>query len=109
MEKKKNIILLTGSDTYGIEQEVKKWVRLFGERHSDINIDHIYLNSLKDNKAMIAQNMLSGGLFAEKRLFIISGGNDKRDKTTDFVEFFGPVLESLPEDHFLLFHSLRER
>jgi len=106
---KKNIILLTGTDTYGIEQEVKKWIRVFSERHSDINIDHIYLNSLKENASMISQNMLSGGLFAEKRLFVISGGNEKRDKTTDFVGFFESIFESRPDDHFLLFHSLRER
>lgn len=106
---KKNIILLTGTDTYGIEQEVKKWIRLFWERHSEANIDHIYLNSLKENSSMIRQNMLSGWLFAEKRLFVISGGNEKRDKTTDFVLFFESVFESLPDDHYLLFHSLRER
>lgn len=106
---KKNIILLTGSDTYGIEQEVKKWIRVFSERHSDINIDRIALNSIKENASTIQQNMLSGGLFAEKRLFVISGGNEKRDKTTNFVEFFEPIFDSLPDDHFLLFHSLSER
>lgn len=106
---KKNIILLTGTDTYGIEQEVKRWIRLFGEKHSDLNIEHIYLNTIKDNGSTIAQNILSGGLFSQKRLFIVSGGNDKRDKTTDFVAFFESVLTSLPDDHFLLFHSLSER
>lgn len=106
---KKNIILLTGSDTYGIEQEVKKWIRVFSERHSDINIDRIALNSIKENGSIIQQNILSGGLFAEKRLFVISGGNEKRDKTTNFVEFFEPIFDSLPDDHFLLFHSLSER
>jgi DNA polymerase III delta subunit len=106
---KKNIILLTGTDTYGIEQEVKRWIRLFGEKHSDLNIEHIYLNTIKDNGSTVAQNILSGGLFAEKRLFIVSGGNDKRDKTTDFVAFFESILTSLPDDHFLLFHALKER
>ena len=106
---KKNIILLTGSDTYGIEQEVKKWIRVFSERHSDINIDHIQLNTIRENSSIIQQNMLSGGLFAEKRLFVISGGNEKRDKTTNFVEFFESIFDSLPDDHFLLFHSLSER
>lgn len=106
---KKNIILITGNDTYGIDQEVKRWVKAFSDRHSEFNIDHIYLNSVKEHGAMIRQNILSGGLFVEKRLFIISGGNEKRDKTTDFVEFFEPIFDTLPDDHFLLFHSLKER
>jgi DNA polymerase III delta subunit len=105
---KKNIVLISGRDTYGVEQEVRKWVTLFRERQSDINIDRISLETLRDG-GQIRQNMLSGGLFAEKRLFVISGGNEKRDKTTDFVAFFTDVFESLPDDHILLFHSLRER
>lgn len=105
---KKNIVLISGRDTYRVEQEVKKWITLFRERQSDINIDRISLETLRDG-GQIRQNMLSGGLFAEKRLFVISGGNEKRDKTTDFVAFFTDVFESLPDDHILLFHSLRER
>jgi DNA polymerase III delta subunit len=105
---KKNIVLISGRDTYGVEQEVRKWITLFRERQSDINIDRISLETLRDG-GQIRQNMLSGGLFAEKRLFVISGGNEKRDKTTDFVAFFTDVFESLPDDHILLFHSLRER
>lgn len=106
---KKNIILLTGTDTYGIEQEVRRWTRAFAERQSEINIEHIKLDSIKEHGRTIEQNILSGGLFTEKRLFIISGGNEKRDKTTDFVAFFEPILATLPDDHFLLFHSLKER
>ena len=71
---KKNIVLISGRDTYGVEQEVKKWITLFRERQSDINIDRISLETLRDG-GQIRQNMLSGGLFAEKRLFVISGGN----------------------------------
>jgi DNA polymerase III delta subunit len=108
MDKKKNIVLISGRDSYGVEQEVKKWITLFRERQSDINIDRISLETLRDG-GQIRQHMLSGGLFADKRLFVISGGNEKRDKTTDFVAFFTDVFESLPDDHILLFHSLRER
>lgn len=106
---KKNIILLTGSDTYSIEKEVAKWTRTFSERHSDINIERVYLDSLKSDASSIRQNMLSGWLFVEKRLFVISGGNEKRDKTTDFVAFFTWLFSELPDDHFLLFYNLRER
>ena len=57
---KKNIILLTGSDTYGIEKEVQKWNRVFIERHSEMNIERVHLDTLKADASSIRQNMLSG-------------------------------------------------
>lgn len=56
---KKNIILLTGNDAYGIEQEVRRWVHVFSEKYNDLNIEHISLNSLKENAQNIRQNILS--------------------------------------------------
>ncbi len=106
---KKNIVLLSGRDTYGIAEERKKWIQAFKERHSEMNIEHVSLSDIKNSWKNIEQNMLSSGLFADKRLFVISGGNEKRDKTTDFVEFFTRVFEVLPDDHFLLFSDLTER
>lgn len=106
---KKNIILLTGNDAYGIEQEVRRWVHVFSEKYNDLNIEHISLNSLKENAQNIRQNILSLWLFAEKRLFIISWGNEKRDKTTDFSWFFSQIFSEIPDDHFILFHWLKER
>lgn len=72
MNMKKNIILFTGRDTYGIEQDVQRWIRTFTEKYSDMNIEHIYLDTLKNNESIYRQNILSSGLFADKRLFIIS-------------------------------------
>lgn len=106
---KKNIVLLSGRDTYGIVEERKKWIQAFKERHSEMNIEHVNLSDIKNSWKTIEQNILSSGLFAEKRLFIISGGNEKRDKNTDFIEFFTRVFEVLPDDHFLLFSDLSER
>lgn len=109
MNMKKNIILFTGRDTYGIEWDIQRWIWAFATKHSDMNIEHIYLDTLKNNESTYRQNILSGGLFSEKRLFVISWGNEKRDKSTDFKVFFTEVFDSLPDDHFLLFYNLTER
>lgn len=106
---KKNIVLFSGRDAYGIEKEYKKWIQTFREKYSEMNIEYISLDTIREWGNMIRQNILSGGIFAEKRLFVISGGNEKRDKTTNFVDFFEKIFDILPDDHFLLFHWLKER
>ncbi len=106
---KKNIILLSGGDTYSIEQEVIRWIKVFSEKYSEMNIERINLNQIKENAGSIKQKLLSGWLFAQKQLFILSGGNEKRDKITDFWSFFESIFTDISDDHFLVFHWLTER
>ena len=35
----KNIIHITGNDSYGIELELKRWLGAFRAKYGDINID----------------------------------------------------------------------
>jgi hypothetical protein len=57
---KKNIILLSGGDTYSIEQEVIRWIKVFSEKYSEMNIERINLNQIKENAGSIKQKLLSG-------------------------------------------------
>ncbi len=66
---KKNIIYITGNDSYGIELEVKRWLGAFQSKFGDINIDRYDLSDGANLKS-INEVLLMSGLFVEKRLFI---------------------------------------
>jgi len=106
---KKNIIYFWWRDTYAVENEIWRWIDAFTRRQSDINIDRVSLESLREKWGDIRHLFLSQWLFAEKRLFLITGGNEKRDKNTDFIAYFESVFEQIPDDHFLIFYRLTER
>lgn len=67
----KNLIHITGNDSYGIELEVKRWAQVFESKYSDLNIERIRLENRADFPT-IRDNLTTTGLFADKRLFIFS-------------------------------------
>ena len=76
---KKNIIYISGNDSYGVELEIKRWLGVFQSKFGNINIDRY---DLSDGTSLrwIGETILMGGLFAEKRLFIFRGGRDRKSK-----------------------------
>lgn len=68
----KNIIYITGNDSYGVEQEVQRWIAVFQGKYGDINIDHIRLED-RTSFPVIRDNLATSGLFTDKRLFLFSG------------------------------------
>ncbi len=121
VEPKKNIIYITGIDTYWVRGEKERWKQLFRERQGSENIEEIRIEEVTD-WSMIEQNMQSMGLFAEKRLWCISWGKKKRkeentDEEKDSVklakkkesEIESRILtfaENIGEEQILIFSSL---
>lgn len=79
MEKKKNIISITGVDTYGVRKEKEQWKKIFREKYGSENIEEVRIEEVKD-WSRIEQDMQSMGLFATRRLWCFSGGFAKSKK-----------------------------
>ncbi len=41
---KKNIIYITGNDSYGVEMEIQRWLGVFQSKFGNINIDRYDLS-----------------------------------------------------------------
>lgn len=118
--KKKNIIYITGRDTYGADLEKEMLMRAFRERHTGHNIDIVRIEEVKDWNTL-KQDALSMGLFAEKRLFSFSGGyiskresveeeetskeSRKSARAKDAEDAILSLCESIPDDHFFIFRA----
>lgn len=70
MSAMKNIIHITGNDSYGIELELRRWIGAFQSKYGNINIDRYDLGEITPRDS-IKDILVSYGLFAEKRLFIL--------------------------------------
>lgn len=117
MEKRKNIILISGIDTYGVHQEKNRWKKVFRDKYGTENMEEVRIEEVKD-WSRIEQDIQSMGLFAEKRLWCFSGGYAKvkkeewettstRKKKWDGIEEkIIALCESAGEDHFFIFTQL---
>jgi hypothetical protein len=76
----KNIIHITGNDSYGISLEVSRWVRAFEGKYGSVNIDRYRLED-RGIFPSLRDQLLTTGLFAEKRIFVFSGGVEKKSKS----------------------------
>ncbi|MBC7503977.1 hypothetical protein H7169_03320 [Candidatus Gracilibacteria bacterium] len=104
----KNIIHITGNDSYGVELEVTRWLGVFHSKFGDINIDRYDLGD-KDGLKGVGDMILMSGLFADKRLFIFRGGRDRKSKANGLESILADKLSDIPEDHYLLFHNIGEK
>lgn len=102
---KKNIIYITGNDSYGVELEIKRWLGTFENKYGSINIDRYDLSD-GSNLKWIGEIILMWGIFLEKRLFIFRGGRDRKSKTPWIEEILEKKSNDIPDDHFLLFHDI---
>ena len=84
MDQKPNIIYLSGEDSYGIDIEKRRLKEAFLLKYGDTNIDVVRIEEVHDWRGL-EQDMLTTGLFVEKRLFLISGGwqTKKTDETKE--------------------------
>jgi hypothetical protein len=105
---KKNLIYITGNDSYGIELEVTRWLGHFRNKFGDINIDRYDLGD-KDSMRWIGDMILMSGLFVEKRLFMLRGGRDRRSKAEGMEKMLTEKITNIPDDHFLLFHNISDK
>lgn len=103
----KNIIYFSGSDTYGVDLSIDRWKRAFEGRYGSVNIDRYDLAAV-DLYPQIRDQIVMSGLFSEKRLFIFFGGKEKVSQK-NFRELIEPIAPMIPEDHFLMFHSLSKK
>lgn len=103
MSKYKNIIFIHGDDSYGVEKELQRWIAVFEKKYGTINIDRYDLNELPTH---MRDTLLSGGLFAQKRLFIFRGWRDKKSKKSGIEALLENIKDTIPDDHFLLFHNV---
>ncbi|PID84578.1 hypothetical protein CSB09_00225 [Candidatus Gracilibacteria bacterium] len=105
--KHKNIIYITGDDSFGIERELNGLISIFEKKYGNINIEKIALeNAHKIHESLF----LSLGLFSEKRLFIIRGSQSSKNTKKKEVPGLESVLENihgtLSEDTILIFAFL---
>lgn len=105
---KKNIIHITGNDSYGVELELKRWLGAFTWKYGNINIDRYDLWDASSLK-WIWDMILMSGLFVEKRLFIFRWGRDRKSKALGLESILEEKLLDIPDDHFLLFHNIWEK
>jgi DNA polymerase III delta subunit len=106
----KNIIYITGNNSYAISKEVKRWIKVFEMKHWNENIDRIALDD-RTRFPLIRDNLQSGGLFSEKRLFVFSGGIEKKVKwdASGIEWILEHIAKNISEDHFLLFHHVSQK
>lgn len=103
----KNIIYIHGNNSSGVEEEIRRWIGAFVSKFWDVNIERIRIEDVKDPYELTG-NLLSGGLFAEKRLFVFSWGRERKSKTEWLESLLKSRADAIPEDHFCLFHNIRE-
>jgi DNA polymerase III delta subunit len=68
----RNIIYITGNDSYGVEKELSRFIKVFQDKYTDVNIDRYRIDD-KNMLPVIRDTLFTVGLFSEKRLFIFSG------------------------------------
>ncbi len=116
MEKKKNIIYITGRDSYGVEGETRRFVDAFRLRQDENNIDTYRIEEIRDWRVII-QNMQTLWIFVEKRLFVFSGSLKKEPsrtgeiskadkKNSDAENTLLCICETITDDTFLIFSDV---
>lgn len=116
MQKKKNIIFISGIDTYWVRTEKSRWKEVFRTRQWWENIEEIRIEDVKDWRR-IEQDMQSIGLFSTKRLWCFSwwfskkkredeDGWEKKRKWDGIEENILKLIAHLEDDHFVIFSNL---
>ena len=112
MDRKKNIIYITGKDRYKIDEETHRFIQAFGLRQDASNIDTYRIDDIRD-WWVIRQAVQTMGLFVEKRLFIFYGDmkkdttkseKSKTDKKSTEAEIeLLALCKEITDDTFLIF------
>lgn len=82
MERKKNIIYITGVDTYGVENETRRFIDAFRARQDAEGVDIYHIEDIRDWNTVI-QDTQTMSLFGTKRLFVFYGVLKIEDDDTD--------------------------
>jgi DNA polymerase III delta subunit len=116
MEKKKNIIYITGKDNHKADEETGRFMRAFRERQDANSIDIYAIEEVK-NWWAVSQDMQTIGLFVEKRLFVFTGSLKKEssrsaevskaEKKSSIAESeLLKICENISDDTFLIFSGV---
>jgi DNA polymerase III delta subunit len=105
---KKNIIHITGNDSYGVELELSRWTNAFIGKFGNINIDRFDLSDTS-SLSWIWETIMMSGLFVEKRLFIFRWWRNKKSKAEGLESILKAKIDQIPDEHYLLFHNIEEK
>lgn len=106
------IYLFTGNNSFALEEEVKKWKKVFLEKFWDFNLVHIK-DILAFDTHFLAENLLGSSLFWGKKFIIIEDypftasfisqirGNG--EELINLENFFLAILEKIPVENILVF------
>lgn len=104
-----NIIFISGDNSFLIEREKNRLITAFGEKYGQENIV-IYSLDFPEKYGEYINEIASVSMFAEKRMFVFFGGNEKKPKKNDtqrFDFYLEKILPQLSPNDVLLFHSIQ--
>ena len=112
MDRKKNIIYITGKDRYRVDEETERFIEAFRLRQDASNIDTYRIEDIRDWRP-IRQAVQTMGLFVEKRLFIFHGSTKRETTKTEKGKWdkksaeaevqLLALCEEITDDTFLIF------
>ena len=100
-----NIIFIHGNNSYLIERERRGFLEIFAKKYGAENIQHCSLDDT-DAYGTYRNELQMMGLFQEKRLFLFSGGREKKSDAPGFEMILEEIAASISPDDFLIFSHI---
>ena len=105
----KNIIYIFGNNSALIEEDKNNLVRIFREKYGTESVEICPLGD-GENFQIYHDKIMSVGLFENMRMFVFSGGREKKSRSkkenSGFEAILEKILPNLSESDFLLFYNL---
>ena len=105
----KNIIYIFGDNSALIEEDKNNLVRIFREKYGTESVEICPLGD-GENFQIYHDKIMSVGLFESTRMFVFSGGQEKKSRSkkenNGFEMILEKILPNLNESDFLLFYNL---
>lgn len=105
----KNIIYIFGNNSALIEEDKNNLVRIFREKYGTESVEICPLGD-GENFQIYHDKIMSVGLFENMRMFVFSGGREKKSRSkkenSGFEAILEKILPNLSENDFLLFYNL---
>ena len=101
------IIFIHGNDSYRIERERQGFVQIFEKKYGKENIQHFSLSDTTQYSTY-RNELLTLGLFQEKRLFIFSGGREQKTETPGWEMILDEIAKDIAPGDFLVFSHITD-